>query len=86
MSGEINAPYVHNNRDLMQAHRVVVESEFDNVVLHLGNVTVKLNYVDALNLSQWIRVRAKEAKLFAGDTSRHWSAVGVLSDANQTRG
>ena len=37
-------------------------------------------YETALQLSQWMRVRAKECKRIAGDMSRHWSAVGVLED------
>lgn len=55
------------------------------VVMRLGNVEVKLPYETAFQLSQWLRVRAKEAKRFAGDTSRHWSVIGVITDANETR-
>lgn len=72
------------NNDLLKRERVAVSSEHDRVVIQLGNVVVKLGYEDALQLSQWIRFRAKEAKRFAGDQSRHWSAIGQLTDA--TRG
>lgn len=68
--------------DLLKKELIAVSSENDLVVINLGNVTVKLPYETALLLSQWIRVRAKEAKRFVGDTSRHWSLVGTLHDAN----
>lgn len=48
------------------------------VTIHFGNVPVTMHYEAALRISQFIRVRAKEAKRRAGDLSRHWSAVGVL--------
>ena len=72
--------------DLLKRERIAVSAEGDLVVMELGNVTLKLGYEDALQLSQWIRVRAKEAKRTAGDTSRHWSLIGQLHDANVTRG
>ena len=68
--------------DLLKKERIAVESEGDIVRIHLGNVTVSLPYESALLLSQWIRVRAKEAKRRAGDVSRHWSVLGTLHDAN----
>ena len=67
--------------DLMKRERLAVESEGDLVHIHLGNVKVSLQYETALLLSQWIRVRAKEAKRRAGDVSRHWSVLGTLHDA-----
>jgi len=72
------------NAGLLRRERIAVAAEGDLVVLTLGNVEIKMPYETALQLSQWLRVRAKEAKRTAGDTSRHWSAVGVLTDA--TRG
>jgi hypothetical protein len=66
-----------------------VESDADMVVMTLGNTSVKLPYDTALLLSQWLRVRAKESKRFAGDVSRHWSVIGTLHDARHgpiTRG
>ncbi len=68
--------------DLLKKERIAVSSENELVVIELGNVTVKLPYETALLLSQWIRVRAKEAKRRAGDESRHWSSIGILHDAN----
>lgn len=74
------------NKALLKREHLAVSAEGDLVVMQLGNVTLKLGYEDALQLSQWIRVRAKEAKRTAGDTSRHWSLIGQLHDANVTRG
>jgi hypothetical protein len=39
-----------------------------------------MSYEDALRFAQMLRVHAKRAKRAAGDTSRHWSAVGTLED------
>lgn len=68
--------------DLLKKERIAVSSDHELVVVELGNVVVKLPYETALLLSQWIRVRAKEAKRRAGDMSRHWSSVGIIHDAN----
>lgn len=70
------------NPNLLKRERIAVESEGDIVKMTLGNVEVKLPYETALLLSQWLRIRAKEAKRRAGDRSRHWSAIGTLHDAN----
>lgn len=74
------------NKDLLKPSRIAVESENDLVVMHLGNTTVKLPYQTAFQLSQWLRVRAKESKRFVGDNSYHWSLMGVLKDLAQTKG
>jgi len=77
-------PFVHSHANLLRRERIAVDVEGDLVTMRLGNVEVKLPYETALTLSQWLRVRGKQAKRTAGDTSRHWSVVGVLTDA--TRG
>jgi hypothetical protein len=56
-----------------------VGTEYDMVVLKIGNAEMSMPYEQALKLSQWLRVRAKQAKKFAGDTSRHWSVIGTAS-------
>jgi len=72
--------------DLLKRERVAVAHEGDTVKMIFGNVEIKMNYVDALQLAQWIRVRGKQAKVRAGDR-RHWlTAVGTLHDASVTRG
>jgi len=72
--------------DLLKRERIAVASEGDLVVVNFGNTEIKMGYETALQVSQWIRMRAKEAKKRAGDGSRHWSAIGILEDANRTRG
>lgn len=68
--------------NILQRQKIAVSSVGETVLVRLGNVEVRLPYETALLLSQWIRVRAKEAKRRAGDMSRHWSVVGKLHDAN----
>lgn len=76
--------------DLMKKTSIAVSSEGELVKIQIGNAELKMHYEDALLLSQWIRVRAKEAKTRAGDQSRHWSVIGQVHDAqygpNHTRG
>lgn len=66
------------NSSLLSRQRISVDTEGDLVTLTVGNATLKMPYETALQLSQWLRVRGKEAKRRAGDMSRHWSAVAVL--------
>lgn len=70
---------------LLTQERVAIKQEFDTVVCQFGNVEVKLPYEAALQISAWIRLRAKEAKRFAGDNSRNWRVVGTLTDAEINR-
>ena len=74
------------NRNLLKREKIAVTTDGDLVILKLGNVEVKLEYETALLFSQWVRLGAKQAKNRAGDTSRHWSVIGVMHDANQMRG
>ena len=74
------------SKNLLKRERVAVASEGDLVIMNFGNTQIKMHYEAALQVSQWIRLRAKEAKRRAGDASRHWSAIGILEDANRTRG
>lgn len=66
---------------LLKREHMAVNSEGELVVISIGNSDLKLHYETALLLSQWVRHKAKEAKRRAGDTSRHWSVVGTLTDA-----
>lgn len=69
------------SKNLLKQQRIAVSSEGDIIHMDLGNVRVSLPYESALLLSQWIRIRAKEAKRRSGDVSRHWSVIGTLHDA-----
>jgi hypothetical protein len=50
----------------------------EQVILRIGDSEVRMGYECAIQLSQWLRVRGKEAKRRAGDMSRHWSAIALL--------
>ena len=63
---------------LLSKQRIVVDTEGELVTLTIGNSTIKMPYETAIQLSQWLRVRGKQAKRQAGDMSRHWSAIAIL--------
>jgi hypothetical protein len=60
--------------------RIAVSAEGDTVLLAIGNAEIRMPYETALQLSTWLRVRGKQAKRTAGDTSRHWSVIGLLDE------
>jgi hypothetical protein len=64
--------------DLLMRQRMEVRAEGDRVKLSIGNAEMGMDYETALQLSQWLRIRGKEAKRTAGDLSRHWSAIGII--------
>ena len=66
------------NSTLLSQQRISVGTEGDLVTLTIGNATIKMPYETAIQLSQWLRVRGKQAKNKAGDMSRHWSALAIL--------
>lgn len=57
-------------------HREDVSLEGRTVVMKIGPHALRLNFENALTLSQWLRIRAKECQRTAGDT-RHWSEVST---------
>jgi len=63
---------------LLSKQRIAVEPVGEMVRLTIGNAHIDMPYETALQLSQWLRVRGKEAKRLAGDSSRHWSVIGTL--------
>lgn len=73
-----NLPRIHTPPPLLTPQHIEVFTEGEIVAIQIGNSTLRLHYEAALKVSQWIRVRAKQAKRHAGDVSRHWSAVAVL--------
>lgn len=66
------------NSPLLSRQRIAVEARGDLVRMSIGNTHIDMPYETALQLSQWLRLRGKEAKRRAGDMSRHWSALAVL--------
>lgn len=66
------------NSPLLSRQRMAVEARGELVRLSIGNADIDMPYETALQLSQWLRVRGKQAKRQAGDMSRHWSAIALL--------
>lgn len=58
------------------------------VYMEIGNNEVGFHFSDGLKISQWLRFGGKQAKNWAGDTSRSMHATGILTDAedNYKRG
>lgn len=63
------------NRDLLKKQQIAVASDGAMVVLTAGATTASIPHAAALQISQWIRARAKESQMRAGDVKRHWSKV-----------
>lgn len=63
------------NRNLLKAHDIEVTSEGGTVVMVAGTAQAVLPHEAAIRISHWIRLRAKESQMRAGDTTRHWSKV-----------
>lgn len=75
----LNAPNIIVRPPLLKPEVVKVDTDGGELVtIHFGNVPVTMHYEAALKISQFIRIRAKEAKRRAGDVSRHWSVVATL--------
>jgi len=71
-------PLVIVKPSVLAPQKVSVGTEGELVTITIGNSTLRIGYEDALKLSQWVRMRAKQAKKRAGDESRHWSALAIL--------
>ena len=69
--------------DVLKKTTFGAKSEANKVVLTIGNANIKMDYNDAFQLSQWMRLAARQAKTFAGDMSKTWNVAGNLTDAEQ---
>ena len=67
-------PGIHIKPQVKTWHREDVKLEGRLVAIKIGPHTMRLHFENALQLSQWLRIRAKESQRTAGDT-RHWSEV-----------
>lgn len=56
-----------------------VDVENTRVALHIGNTALRVDHDAALQMATWLRMRAKEAKRWAGDTSRTMRIAGTLT-------
>lgn len=71
MSDPVNSP-------LLSRQRISVEARGEMVRMTFGNVVIDFDYETGLQLSQWLRVKSKQAKHNAGDHSRQWRALAWL--------
>jgi hypothetical protein len=55
-------------------------TEGSEVVCKFGNSTMKIGYRNAIEFARWFRMMGKVAKRRAGDTSDHWSKIGIQHD------
>lgn len=74
------------DRSLLKKHDIEVKQEGGTVVLTAGTALMTLPYQAALQISQWIRVRAKESQTRAGDVTRHWSEITKAHEAQHGPG
>lgn len=70
---------------VLKPHKVSVVCDGEYVLLTIHNTTMRLRYEDAITLSQWLRVKGKEAKRFAGDVSRHWHGIAIANGAPEVK-
>lgn len=73
-----DAPNIIVKPPVLDRHGVQFFDEGELCGFTIGNSTLRMPYEDALRFAQMLRVHAKRAKRRAGDTARHWSAVGTL--------
>lgn len=71
---------IHVKTPLNKWRREDVFTQGRIVSIKIGGNVITLHFESALKVSQWIRLRAKEAKRIAGDTERHWSIIGNFED------
>ena len=81
-----SAPNVIVKPPILTRQVLEVAAEGELVAITIGNSILRLHYEDALRIAQWIRFRAKEAKRWSGDNSRHWSAIGQISSLEEIEG
>lgn len=87
-AGQPNDPgrVFHVNRDLLTKAMISVRSAGATVVMTAASAEASLPYEAALQISQWIRVRAKESQTRAGDVTRHWSEIRKEHEAQHGPG
>ena len=63
------------NRDLLRKENIAVHQDCAMVVITAGTAEATMTHGAALQISQFIRLRAKESQTRAGDVTRHWSKI-----------
>ena len=62
---------------------VKIKDYDERVFFYAGNVEIILHFSEAIKISDEIRQHAKNAKAWAGDSSRYLNASGILTDAEK---
>jgi len=57
-----------------------VSSIYEEVEVQIGSQSIRMSYENALQLSAWLRLHAKAAKRFAGDSSRRWNCIADIAN------
>lgn len=73
-----DGPVIVKRPALVKPTPLSVRAEGETVYLTINGVDVGFHYEDALTVAGWLRLRAKQAKANAGDTSRNWRVLGDL--------
>jgi len=68
---------------LLESQKMKVWHELDCVKVEIGGHVLTMEYPTAVKMSQMIRTHAKQAKKFAGDSSKGLLTEAVLSDAEE---
>ncbi len=69
---------------LLEAAKLIVWHEYDCVKIDFGaGHILTVDYPTAIKLSQLLRQHGKQAKKFAGDSSKSWLAEAILTDGEQ---
>lgn len=69
---------IHVKTPLEKFNSQQVGSEGRLVRVQIGNNTIRTHFENALKISQWLRLKAKECQRIAGDTERPWYTIAVV--------
>lgn len=82
-----NQPAILLKPPLLQQVKVVFFDEGEEAGFKInGEEVLRLHYTDIFRFAQTLRMHGKRAKKRCGDTQRHWSAIGDLTDLNAKGG
>lgn len=63
------------DRNLLKLASIDVQAHGALVGFSAGSASMMLPWAAAIQIAQWIRLRAKESQMRAGDLTRHWSGI-----------
>lgn len=63
------------DRNLLKLASIDVQPQGSLVAFSAGSASMMLPWAAAIQVAQWIRLRAKESQMRAGDLTRHWSGI-----------